>query len=468
MMQLIAMGVTAVSPWAIIFSRAAWEANVATCFIVWGIVCGLLVSNITAFRKKTIIIVLSFFLFALSMYTYHSARVIAPLLALMFLINWFLQRTGRPTDWKNLVQWGKKNFSQITYFFIIGCFFLICISPILFSLRDKTTQQRLAETNIFADGHIAVETNHYQDLAQHAWWARLVYHRYFFYLKEYLSNYFLHFRFDFLFVNGDVNLRHSVQYFGEMYLIESVFLVLGIFFFLKNWRKETLLIFFWLLIGIAPAALTKDTPHALRILPSMPAFLLLISFGIGWLCVRILLFFHSWFNSYFEKIVLKRKIPMMRNFSASGIVITAFVVIYAVQFGAFWHFYSVVYPKLYSGAWQYGYRQIVEEVNRRKSQEKKIFFLREMDRPAMAYWFFSQTDPHEVQQIDRVLQKDQGPFLPFENITFINFINEAEPGLVASSVTSMEDAVQKGHKVSDKTEIKDPNGKAIWVVYKLD
>ena len=48
--QLVAMAVTALSPWAIQFSRAAWESNVATCFIVF-------------FKKKMVVSILWFLSF---------------------------------------------------------------------------------------------------------------------------------------------------------------------------------------------------------------------------------------------------------------------------------------------------------------------------------------------------------------------------------------------------------------------
>src|SRR5258708_6561137 len=119
-LQLIAMGVAAISPWAVMFSRAAWEANVATCFIVWGVVFGLLHLRTWKWWWAAG----SFFSFALSMYTYHSARVIAPFLAL-FLFLWWLAE-------KKLLKFSfKKNLLQC---FFAVLFFLLLFSPIFFSL----------------------------------------------------------------------------------------------------------------------------------------------------------------------------------------------------------------------------------------------------------------------------------------------------------------------------------------------
>ncbi|KKU07112.1 MAG: hypothetical protein UX11_C0020G0024 [Candidatus Collierbacteria bacterium GW2011_GWC2_45_40] len=66
----------ALSPWHLQFSRGGWEVNAATFLIllgVWGFLKGL--EN----QKYFYLFVTSF---ALSFYTYHSARIISPLLAL--------------------------------------------------------------------------------------------------------------------------------------------------------------------------------------------------------------------------------------------------------------------------------------------------------------------------------------------------------------------------------------------------
>jgi 4-amino-4-deoxy-L-arabinose transferase-like glycosyltransferase len=459
--QILGMALTAISPWAILFSRAAWEVNVATCFLVWGAIFGLScteqIKRKIFFTKKGIFsAIFCFLLLALSMYTYHAARVIAPLFGLAFFVMWCIQFDWFSQSMKTPRKWWKKHARSFFVFFFLGALFLRFISPLLLSLRDKSTQERLAETNIFADGHVVVESNHYQELANHSLIAKIFYHRYVLYTKEFFQNYFLHFRFDFLFVHGDQNLRHSVQFFGQLYFIDAVFLLFGFAYVFRHWKKDSAFLIFWLFVAILPAALTNATPHALRILPSMPAFLLLITFGVYSVVETLQELAQRFFSAKYKKQI---------NMGACLVIFF----MYAVSFVAFWHFYANVYSKLYSGGWQYGYRQIVAEINKRKPNVKQIYFTRELDRPAMAYWFFSQTDPRKVQPIDHTLQRDQGSFLQFENITFVNFINEIPSGAtVASSVESMERAKKEGHTFTDITEIKDLNDKTIWAVYTLN
>jgi 4-amino-4-deoxy-L-arabinose transferase-like glycosyltransferase len=449
LLQCLGMVVTTLSPWAILFSRAAWEVNVATCFIVYGVVCFLWSAQHLHHQKM--FIGLGLLNFGLAMYTYHAARFIAPMLALYLFIFVFINRLHVPSSvrkqkWQLFFEKQKLN---ILKYFLLGCGFLIFLSPLLLSLRDNTVQQRLAETSIFADGHIARESNAAREQDNYSLFSRVFSHRYVFLFREFAENYLKHFNFQFLFVTGDENLRHSVQYFGQLYLFEVIFVLAGLGYVFRQKKPLFWFLLFWLLIGVIPAALTAAAPHALRTLAIMPVYMLLISFGI------------------FEVVNVSHQKLQFLGWGGKAAPIVFILGLYVTFFCSFWHFYLAVYPKQYSGAWQYGYRQVVEEINRRKDQYSDVSITREMDRPSMAYWFFSKTDPHTVQLIDRQLQKDQGLAFQFEKIHFINFVNEAPPGLVASTLGAMNTLKEKGAQVGDITEINDPAGKAIWVVYTL-
>src|SRR5690606_27257111 len=81
---LIATFLLAVSPWHISFSRGGFEVTVGLFFYLLAAFLALLFM-----RKKAVLYLLgSFFLFIISIYTYHSFRVIAPLT--VFLICLYL------------------------------------------------------------------------------------------------------------------------------------------------------------------------------------------------------------------------------------------------------------------------------------------------------------------------------------------------------------------------------------------
>src|SRR3972149_12125596 len=80
-LPLLAAGLLAISPWHILLSRAAFEANVATFFIVLGVF--LFFSSLS----NKWLLPLSVISFIISMYTFNTARILAPLLLLVLLIS---------------------------------------------------------------------------------------------------------------------------------------------------------------------------------------------------------------------------------------------------------------------------------------------------------------------------------------------------------------------------------------------
>ena len=377
--QLLVMLLTTISPWAIQFSRAGWEVNLATALILSGVVCFLKAMNKKKIaRQKLVHLFLAGLLLALSMYAYHAARIIAPLLGLALGVIWLVQKRS----WK--------------YLLVPTGIALILITPLLLSLGSSTTTQRFAETSLFSDSSLIEESNYRKQQAGNTMVSRVIYHRYLIFGKEILLNYLDHFNFDFLFISGDVNPRHSVQFMGTFYHLEVAFILLGIYaLFNKKFKYRGLLIW-WLAVGIFPAALTKTTPHALRILPTLPIWMILIGLGI----------------EQFLKIFKKHQ-----RLLAIGITL-----VYLGEVTMFWRFYSQVYPQLYGSEWQSGYPELINQIEQESlaNPDKTIYVSRQMGRPAMYYWFYTQVDPRDVQAVNDIVEKDQGEFLEFKNIKFIN------------------------------------------------
>ncbi len=58
------------------------------------------------------------------------------------------------------------------------------------------------------------------------------------------------------------------------------------------------------------------------------------------------------------------------------------------------------------------------DLERSSNPDKIIEVSREKGRPAMYYWFYTQTDPREVQIENSTVKKDQGEFLEFKSLRF--------------------------------------------------
>jgi hypothetical protein len=82
----------------------------------------------------------------------------------------------------------------------------------------------------------------------------------------------------------------------------------------------------------------------------------------------------------------------------------------------------------------------------------------------MYYWFYSQTDPRDVQAQDAVALKDQNEFLSFKAMSFPREATGLEKGLVAS----MPQDRQKFPSTELIDEIKNYKGETIWSIYRAE
>jgi hypothetical protein len=344
------------------------------------------------------------------MYSYHSARVIAPVLGLFLGLRYLLFIS-------------KENWTKaVKQSLLLGGFVIILLFPFIKAWGSPVLSQRMAETTIFSDVSIIEESNAAKELHNNAWWTRFVYHRFFFYGEVLASQFFTHFRLDFLFTTGDTIARHSSQYFGLFYPFEIIFMLVGFWYVMKNFTKEKkAFLLLWVLIGVLPAAISRPVPHALRILPMAPSLLLLVVFGL-WQSYR---FITEDFPCLFYK---------LKNFR-KNVLFIGLITLYIISFSSFYRHLLFVYPQRFAGEWQTGYQEMIEKVValQKGNPELPVYITRGQGRPAMYYWFYTKTDPKEVQKVNDLVKKDQGEYLEFENIKFVNTVGEVveSPAIVA-------------------------------------
>jgi hypothetical protein len=444
---LIGLFLAAISSWAIHFSRGGWEVNLATALVTWSVVFGLF-----AIKKQQKKIRLQFpfvlgssVLLVLAMYAYHGTRMVSPLLGIGLFFYWTQFFSGS----------FKTKLHNCMPAVLSGVLTVVLLLPILLSLQSPQVTQRFAETSVFSQLSIIEKSNAYKELAGNSFLSRILYHRYLLFGQEIAINYFDHFNFDFLFISGDLNPRHSTGYGGHLYYQDFLFLLLGIGVLLTKKKKEGWLLIFWWLIGILPAALTKTTPHALRILPVMPAVITIIALGLG----QTILTLEKWASTHFSK-----KLPFF------GVLIVIFSGLYVGTFSIWWRHYWTIYPQRQAHEWQYGYQQMIAALQQAKqTNDLPTYITDEQGRPAMYYWFFTKTDPQEVQAEEEIAKKDQSEFITFKQIAFPNSVNEIsvnnEGALVASSNEGLEIFKQRGQTVEEIATITHPLGEITWQVY---
>jgi len=350
--------VLAISPWHLHFSRGAWEVNVATFFMILTML----------YLHKSLENIKNLYIFSiaavLSLYTYHSARIITPLLILSFSLIFI-------TKIKNFFQ--KANLKVTISAFI---FTVVLALPIAFQMLSVEGQSRFSGVSIFADsGPIWQATNFRIEHQGDTLPVKLIHNKYFSYSMRFLQNYLSHYSLDFQFIDGDVIARSRVPEVGENLLVFLPFFAIGILYLIKLNTKGAKFILSWFLIAPLAAALTYQSPHALRAENMSISLAVITALGLIW--------FFTFLQKNFKKIA-----PFMT-------VLVTLTVIYS--FTRYLHMYYVHYPKELPFAWQYGFDQIAEYTKENYDQYDKIIISDRYDQPYILIAFFSQYPPAKLQ-----------------------------------------------------------------------
>jgi 4-amino-4-deoxy-L-arabinose transferase-like glycosyltransferase len=358
-LPLTAAFLLAISPWHILLSRAAFEANVATFLLVAGVTFFLL-----GVERKSWFLLPSAAAFAFSLQTFNTARIFGPLLVLVLAIA-FRQKLWRKKKWV----------------LAAALLALIILLPTLAFFTTPQARLRYQEVNIFSDPAIVLQANQAMAQDHWTWWSRIIHNRRWGYLLAYLRHYFDHFHPDFLFIKGDGNPKFSTQSVGQLYLWELPFLLWGIFLLLQKKEGYWWLIPFWLLLGIVPAATARETPHALRIETTLPTWQILTALGV--------VAFGDWARKQKKK----------------GLFLLVIVLLFlGLNWLYFEHVYWRHYPIEYAGEWQYGYKQAVEYAQSVEDNYQEIWVTTAIGRPYIYFLFYLQEDPREFwpsAQIER-------------------------------------------------------------------
>lgn len=347
----IAAFLLAVSPWHILLSRAAFEANVATFFIVFAVLLFFL-----AIKKQGFFLVLSFISFVLSMYAFNTARIVSPMLLFLLL---FLKKDAIFRMKKQLLL---ALFSAFILFLPLGAF-----------LTTPQAKLRFAEVNIFSDSSVVEIANRQIENDKNAYWSRIIHNRRLVYAVEYLRHFFDNLNPSFLFVKGDGNPKFSIQDVGQMYIWEIPFFIYGLFLLFRKKQGDWWIFPAWLLAGIAPAATARETPHALRIESSLPTFQMITAYGM-----------------YYLIAIAKDKI--VNNKIRSAIFSLCFLIIF-FNFLYFYHNYFIHYRREFSSEWQYGYKQAINYVKEIEKNYDAIYFTKSLGRPYIYFLFHTGYNP---------------------------------------------------------------------------
>ena len=350
----------AISPWHLQYSRGGWEANVASVFMLVGLY----------FLFKSLENIKYFFLttfsFVFSLYTYHSLRVVIPLVFVSFVIIYFAQI-------KSLLA-NSKTAKSLIYSIILG---VLLLMPLTLQLLRPSGSSRFVGVSVFADTGPLWEALELRRADYSNLYAKVLHNRYATYSFRIAKNYLSHFSPRFLFITGDEIARNKVPGMGQAYLWTAPFLLLGIYFLLRNHNQGSKLILSWLFTAPLAAALTFQSPHALRAQNVVYPLVIISALGISEFLTLI--------STFRQKILLV----------ASCVLLAA---ICSYETARYLHQYYVHYPKELALAWQYGFDQIAAYIKVNGDQYDQIIISDRYDQPYILMAFYLKLPPEQLQQ----------------------------------------------------------------------
>ena len=355
---LLTSALFALSPWHIQFSRIAFEANIALFFFV---------SGIWLFLKGTEegrFLIFSFASFGLSTYAYHSPRLVVPFLLLGLF---FIYR-------KQLIKQLKWLITAVLLLFII-------VLPIVYQLRTSTAARFGSVTVVNPNERLGPSIKAIEfDQQRSDILGKLTHNRRIVFAREILAGYLDHFNFDFLFLTGDPPGRHHAVGMGMLYLWDLPFILLGIYYLLKQRIPGIFALFWWFFVAPLASAITTGTPHAVRALLYLPTYQIFAASGV----IALMLGLNKKVDSYTKYL---KKLTFIFIFS-----------LFILNFYYYLHMYWWHAPQEYAGEWQYGYKQAVKEVTKIEKNFDKIIVTYHYDQPYIFFLFYNQIDPIWYQQ----------------------------------------------------------------------
>ncbi len=347
----------AISPWHIQLSRGAFEANLITFFLPW---------IVYFFLKKSYFAAAVFL--ALSIYSYHTARYLAPLFVMILLLTQKIKLTRK---------------------LLLAAVVLAVLSlPALVSVLTSG-RTRVADVSILSptDNWAGVASRRFEarNLGLPDGVARIFSNKVTQSAATFSHNYLGYLSPDFLFVSGAAEASHGmIPGRGVMYTIELIFLVGYLIALIKTKSPALILLGLLLLVAPIPAALSKGLGHATnRAASMMPILIIMTAVGIDYLL-----------DSYKKHSAWAAKI---------------IVIAYSVALVFFLEDYIFHAPKITALAMSYGWRELMPRLSGIAKEYDQVQVSRSLSEPHIFIAFYQKIDPKEYQaQSQHWANFDQG------------------------------------------------------------
>lgn len=360
--SLVATFFLTFSPWHIHFTRVGFESGLALTLTLLGLLALLLFFKMLDQGQKWFwsagVGCISGVLFVTSLYTYHSSKIVVPLLVLVTILL-FGRLKVLLTHWNLLL--------------IPVVITILAVWPLVSNILYGQGGAR-ASVLIFSEKLSLIE-----------------------YTTIICQNFALHVSPSFL-LNGATNtLRHSTGVWGVLFVTTYGLGLVGLLgYFTSLLKRDSVInlgisavqvrrISLWgilvIIIGLLPAVLTREVPHPNRALFTLPGFLVLATMGLYYLMDWLSTF--SKYKEYFIKHTL----------------VGTLLMVHVLLFASFWNYYLNTYPSYSTDAFQEGYIEAFtiakdyEKGENGKREVEKILFSSEYGQPYIYALFVRKTNP---------------------------------------------------------------------------
>lgn len=351
--SFVAMFLFTITPWTLQFSRVGFEANVSLFFNLLTFTSFLYAINQSKNKKIAIcLLIISALSLGLVMYSYHSSRLFAPLMTLVFLAIFL------------------KSIYHLSKTATIACLLLllVIVIPNIFLLPKEAISSRYEATTYKAreedlQKSIKLIT---EDQALNQRFASKIHNRRIIITISTFQKYLSHFDINFLFLVGDDNLRHHIAKHGLMYLFQLPLLLAGLYQVLKSKSKEGLVVLSWLIIAPIPASFGDAFPHAVRSLNVVLPLTILSAVG---------------FTKMLETVKRNKTLIL----TTCPILILTLV--------SFTHNYFTHYPEEEAASWLYGYKEAVQKTAELKNKYERVIIDSSIEQAYVFWLFYTKEDP---------------------------------------------------------------------------
>lgn len=259
---LVTFLVLSFEPWRLHFSRNAFETHLSSMFFLIGSYCLLALKGKGRFWALLFLI--------LSAYSYHSARLGAPLLLVFWAIDPIKLLDGRNL----LINLRKSLLKNWRKFSLLLLFMIGCV-PIFTANSGSLVLTRFKQENVFNRFYPYAPRELLNPLSSLYFFGGIVSGHVFSHISP-------------INLNNRIYdwVKMSPQFIPEMGMlgwVEGIIFVFGLWYLIKNIMKleKYRFLIYWIVAGIAPAAATWTWFHPLRSLNIYPAMEIIVALG-GW------------------------------------------------------------------------------------------------------------------------------------------------------------------------------------------